>query len=134
MEDFRAIRLAALLKAPDMFGSVYECEVKKTTETFLERLNDVVAFGAYVDGKIVGLSVFKQEDGPKDAHKGHLSGVFVEPEQRSQGIAGRLLRAVIDYGRDHVEQIMLTVVEGNLGALRLYEKHGFRGYGVEHVL
>lgn len=60
VEDFRAIRLAALLKAPDMFGSVYECEVKKTTETFLERLNDVVAFGAYVDGKIVGLSVFKQ--------------------------------------------------------------------------
>lgn len=131
VEDFRAIRLAALLKAPDMFGSVYECEVKKPPETFLERLNDVVAFGAYVDGRIVGLSVFKQEDGPKDAHKGYLSGVFVEPEQRSQGIAGRLLRAVIDYGRDHVEQIMLTVVEGNVGALRLYEKHGFRMYGVE---
>ncbi|HBO3680711.1 TPA: GNAT family N-acetyltransferase [Pseudomonas aeruginosa] len=131
VEDFRAIRLAALQKAPEMFGSVYEREAKKPVDTFLERLNDVVAFGAYVDGKIVGLSVFKQEDGPKDAHKGHLSGVFVEPEQRSRGIADRLLRAVIDYACEHVEQILLTVVEGNVGALRLYEKHGFRMYGVE---
>lgn len=78
-------------------------------EAFAERLRDAVAFGAYIDGEIIGLSVFKQEDGPKDAHKAHLSGVFVEPEQRGRGVAGMLLRAVIDYGREHVEQIMLTV-------------------------
>ena len=40
-------------------------------------------------------------------------------------------RAVIDYGREHVEQIMLTVAEGNEAAINLYEKHGFKTYGVE---
>lgn len=59
-------------------------------EAFAERLRDAVAFGAYIDGEIIGLSVFKQEDGPKDAHKAHLSGVFVEPEQRGRGVAGML--------------------------------------------
>ncbi|RVG68758.1 GNAT family N-acetyltransferase [Sinorhizobium meliloti] len=131
VEDFREIRLSALKKAPEMFGSVYEREAKKPVEAFADRLQDAVAFGAYVDGKIVGLSVFKQEDGPKDAHKAHLSGVFVEPEQRGRGVAGMLLRAVIDHGREHVEQIMLTVAEGNEAAINLYEKHGFKTYGVE---
>lgn len=91
-------------------------------EAFAERLRDAVAFGAYIDGEIIGLSVFKQEDGPKDAHKAHLSGVFVEPEQRGRGVAGMLLRAVIDYGREHVEQIMLTVAEGNEAAINLYQR------------
>lgn len=131
VEDFRDIRLAALKKAPEMFGSVYENEVKKPVEAFAARLTEVVAFGAYVNGKIVGLSVFKKEDGVKDAHKGYLSGVFVQPEQRHRGIAGRLLLAVIEYGSKHVEQIMLTVVEQNEAAISLYEKHGFRTYGVE---
>ncbi|EJC7765060.1 GNAT family N-acetyltransferase, partial [Escherichia coli] len=99
VQDFREIRLSALKKAPEMFGSVYEHEEKKPMEAFAERLRDAVAFGAYIDGEIIGLSVFKQEDGPKDAHKAHLSGVFVEPEQRGRGVAGMLLRAVIDYGR-----------------------------------
>ena len=99
---FGEIRLSALKKAPEMFGSVYEHEEKKPMEAFAERLRDAVAFGAYIDGEIIGLSVFKQEDGPKDAHKAHLSGVFVEPEQRGRGVAGMLLRAVIDYGREQM--------------------------------
>lgn len=122
VQDFREIRLSALKKAPEMFGSVYEHEEKKPMEAFAERLRDAVAFGAYIDGEIIGLSVFKQEDGPKDAHKAHLSGVFVEPEQRGRGVAGMLLRAVIDYGREHVEQIMLTVAEGNEAAINLYQR------------
>ena len=33
-----------------------------------------------------------------------------------------MLRAVIDYGREHVEQIMLTVAEGNEAAINLYQR------------
>ena len=39
-----------------------------------------------------------------------------------QEVAGMLLRAVIDYGREHVEQIMLTVAEGNEAAINLYQR------------
>lgn len=129
--DFRAIRLSALKKAPEMFGSVYSVEVEKPIQAFADRLADCVAFGAYSGGRIVGLMVFRQEDGIKDAHKAALSGVFVEPEERGRGIADALLTAVIAYGCEHVEQIMLSVVDGPNAAINLYRKHGFEPYGVE---
>ena len=50
---FGEIRLSALKKAPEMFGSVYEHEEKKPW-AFAERLRDAVAFGAYIDGEIIG--------------------------------------------------------------------------------
>ncbi|WP_430443065.1 MAG: N-acetyltransferase family protein [Pseudomonas piscis] len=131
VEDFRTIRLSSLKKAPEMFGTVYCDEAKKPVRAFLGRLIDAVVFGAYVDDKIVGLMVLKQENGIKDAHKSYLSGVFVEPELRNLGIANALLDKVIEYAEEHVEQIMLTVVEGNNAAISLYKKYGFVPYGVE---
>ena len=131
VEDFRTIRLSSLEKSPEMFGTVYATEVRKPIQAFIDRLADVVAFGAYFDGSIVGLMVLRQEDGVKDAHKGYLSGVFVEPELRNRGIADALLSAVIRYSCDLVEQIMISVVEGNSAAIGLYTKYGFTPYGVE---
>lgn len=37
----------------------------------------------------------------------------------------------MEYGKQHVEQILLTVVDDNLPAIHLYEKHGFQVYGIE---
>ncbi|WP_367657844.1 GNAT family N-acetyltransferase, partial [Comamonas kerstersii] len=51
--------------------------------------------------------------------RGICLGVY---QQRGRGVAGMLLRAVIDYGREHVEQIMLTVAEGNEAAINLYQR------------
>lgn len=130
-EDYRTIRLSALKKAPEMFGSVYSLEAQRPIQVFADRLADCAAFGAYANGKIVGLMVLKQANGLKDAHKATLSAVFVEPELRGQGVANALLKAVVDYGASHVEQIMLTVVKGNDAAIGLYKKYGFEPYGVE---
>ncbi|WBA55312.1 GNAT family N-acetyltransferase [Providencia sp. 21OH12SH02B-Prov] len=60
-----------------------------------------------------------------------LSSVFVEPEFRGLGIAEKLLQSVKNYAIKHVEQIMLSVVDGNVAAIKLYEKQGFKIYGVE---
>lgn len=130
-EDYRTIRLSALKKAPEMFGSVYSLEAQRPIQVFVDRLADCAAFGAYVNGRIVGLMVLKQANGIKDAHKATLSAVFVEPELRGQGVANALLKAVVDYGASHVEQIMLTVVKDNDAAIGLYKKYGFEPYGVE---
>lgn len=130
-QDFRDIRLSALKESPEMFGSTYACEEKLSIEVFEARLRDAMVFGAYIDKEIVGLSVLKQDGGPKDAHKAYLSGVFVAPEHRGKGIAEKLLLAVKCYANEHMEQIMLTVVDGNKAAISLYEKQGFKIYGVE---
>jgi RimJ/RimL family protein N-acetyltransferase len=42
-----------------------------------------------------------------------------------------LIEAVIDYARDHVEVIQLSVVSGNDRARRLYSCLGFVEYGIE---
>ncbi|MDV5224412.1 GNAT family N-acetyltransferase [Providencia rettgeri] len=131
VQDFRNIRLSALKKSPEMFGSIYDCEEKQPIQSFAKRLDSFTAFGAYIDEKIVGLCVFKQDDGIKDAHKAYLSSVFVEPEFRGLGIAEKLLQSVKNHALKHVEQIMLSVVDGNTAAINLYEKHGFKIYGVE---
>jgi ribosomal protein S18 acetylase RimI-like enzyme len=131
VEDFRVIRLAALKKSPEMFGSFYALEVEKPLQFFADRLTHCAIFGAYSGGSIVGVMVFKQAEGIKDAHKASLTGVFVEPEFRGQGIANALLKAVIDHGSNQVEQILLTVVADNDTAISLYKRFGFEPYGVE---
>ena len=50
---------------------------------------------------------------------------------RNAGVGRRLVEAVIDHARRHVELIQLTVVSGNEPARRLYASLGFVEYGIE---
>ena len=130
-EDFRKIRLAALKKSPEMFGSTYMVESKRPIEMFIERLTNNVIFAAYQNKQILGVIIFHQESGLKASHKANLFGFFIEPKYRNQGIASKLLQTAIQYGQQCVEQITLSVVSNNTSALHLYQKHGFKVYGIE---
>lgn len=130
-EDYRTIRLAALAREPDAFGSVYDVEVARPLDAFAERLATSVVFGAYAGERIVGLAGFKQDDGPKDNHKGVVWGLYVRPSARGQGVARALMAAVIGSARELVEQLTLSVVESNDAAKTFYEKIGFEVYGLE---
>ncbi len=129
--DYRSIRLAALQGEPDAFGSVYEVEAARPSSAFAERLDTSIIFSAYAGGDIVGMAGLKQEAGLKDRHKGFVWGMYVRPNARGQGIGAALLAAIIGGAEQIVEQLTLTVVQGNNAALSLYEKYGFRAYGVE---
>ncbi|EXE89241.1 acetyltransferase family protein [Acinetobacter baumannii 532279] len=90
-----------------------------------------MVFGAYYKNEIIGLATLTQEIGVKFSHKAYLSSVFIEPEFQQKGIASRLINAVIEYSKKHVEQILLTVAEDNKAAIHLYKKLGFQIYGIE---
>ncbi|RDI60935.1 GNAT family N-acetyltransferase [Microvirga subterranea] len=130
-EDYRAIRLKALLTAPEAFGSVHAVESARPLEDFAERLASSAVFGAYRDGRILGMAGFKQETGLRDGHKGFVWGFFVAPEARGQGVGAALMEALVAHASDVVEQLTLAVVSSNAGAIALYERFGFRSYGVE---
>ena len=130
-EAFRTIRLAALRTAPDAFGSTYEIEAARPVSTFADGLAASVVFGAYDDQRIVGMAGLKREAGPKVSHKAFVWGFYVEPAWRGRGVGSALVAALIEAARDVVEQLTLTVVEGNDAALALYEKFGFSAYGIE---
>lgn len=55
-----------------------------------------------------------------------IGNMYTHPTQRGQGYAGAILAAIVDTLRaGGVHTIVLNVDQRNVGARRLYEKHGF---------
>jgi ribosomal protein S18 acetylase RimI-like enzyme len=50
---------------------------------------------------------------------------------RGQGVGSALLEALVGHASGIVEQLRLGMVEDNVAAIRLYQKHGFEIYGKE---
>jgi hypothetical protein len=73
--SFRRLRLEALQKYPDSFGSTYEIEAAKPLEHFVERLQRNSVFGGFDHKELVGIIGFYQQSGPKDQHKGFIWGM-----------------------------------------------------------
>lgn len=131
INDFRNIRLAALLNAPEMFGSSYAIEVKKPLSFFQDCLYNSIVFAAYHEQVIIAVATLTRETIVKISHKAYLSSVFVQPEFQQKGVASRLLQNIIKYSQAHVEQILLAVADDNHSAIHLYKKFGFQIYGIE---
>ncbi len=117
--------------SPEAFGSTFEAELIKPLAWFFERLSNSRIFGTFRDPDLLGVAGFAVREGEKEAHKGLLWGMYVRPEARGTGVAGRLVEAVIDFARPRVELIQLSVVMGNERARRLYARLGFVEYGIE---
>jgi RimJ/RimL family protein N-acetyltransferase len=129
--SYRSIRLAGLKQNPEVFGSTFEAEFAKPLAWFFDRLSNSQVFGAFCGSEILGTAGFAIRDGAKEAHKGLLWGMYVRPDARGAGVAGRLVEAVIAFARPRVELIQLSVVVGNEPARRLYCRLGFVEYGIE---
>lgn len=125
-EDFRTIRLSALKKSPEMFGSNYAIESKQPLEIFRERITKSVIFAAYFQNRIIGVLILHIENDVKNKPQAYLYSFFVEPKYRNQGIAGKLLQTVIQHGQQYTKQLMLSVVSHNIPAIQLYKKYGFK--------
>ena len=59
----------------------------------------------------------------------HLMNVAVDPERRRRGIATRMLERLIEEAGDD-ERYTLEVRPSNRGAIRMYERFGFRSAGL----
>jgi ribosomal protein S18 acetylase RimI-like enzyme len=128
---FRDIRLEALRVAPDAFGSTLEAESVRPLSWFAERLGSSHVVGAFRAEQLVGTATLAISQSPKMLHKGHLFGMYVRAEARRCGVGRRLVEAIIETARRHVEILQLTVVAGNETARRLYAGLGFEEYGFE---
>jgi ribosomal protein S18 acetylase RimI-like enzyme len=134
-EPFRDIRLEALRCNPEAFGSTFAAECPRPPSWFADRLTNSFAFGAFRAGELIGIAALVVQQGDKRAHKGTLVGMYVRPEARRAGVGRRLVEAIIEIARRHVELIQLSVVRENEPARRLYGGLGFVEYGFEiHAL
>jgi len=129
---YREIRLVGLRESPEAFGSTFDAENARPVEWFSERLrNRAGTFGAFDGEELVGTAGLRIGEGQKEAHKGTLVGMYVRAGWRQAGLGRRLVQAVLDFAREHVEIVQLSVVSENAAARRLYLSLGFREYGFE---
>jgi ribosomal protein S18 acetylase RimI-like enzyme len=101
-------------------------------ETVLKDMQEgnVVNLVAEVDSHVIGNCLVRRvkPKSPED-HRGNL-GIAVKKGYRGQGIGEALMRAAIDRSRGKFEVIELAVLTDNRRAKKLYERLGFRTYGV----
>ena len=128
---FREIRLEALQRSPEAFGSTFEHERAQSLAEFAEGLAKADVFGAFRGTDLVGMAGYRTQAGAKQAHKGLLWGMYVSPVARGTGAAQRLVKAVLAHARERVELVQLVVVSENEVARRLYRSCGFIEYGHE---
>lgn len=132
-----ALRLESLVNEPFAFsGSVaehMELGIQSIEDRFRHPKDGSINLGAFKGRELVGMIIFVRIPGEKQHHKGRISALYVSSLQRGKGIAGLLLRWLVDMvKRDPtLEQIVVSVSASQKAAVDLYRSFGFDIYGTE---
>lgn len=133
-QAYRDLRLEALRANPEAFGSSYEEEAPQSLETFRTRIpisGPNAIFGAFAEGRLVGMAGFAVYDRKKAPHKGLMWSVYVQAEWRGHGLGKQLVQRVIERASQHVIILEAAVGLANDSARRTYHALGFKPYGIE---
>lgn len=130
-EAVRAVRLEGLKNHPENFGSDYDEEVPHPIEWWRARMGypGGAGFGAWIDGELAGIISFGQETQKKHRHQGSVGAFYVRPQFRGRGVGDALMKTALEEAAKRVEHVTLTVTASNEGAVRLYERNGFKTVG-----
>ena len=134
---YRDLILYAYQHYPEAFTSSY-AERSGLPSTFWEARLSIednpkeAVFGALVGNQLEGIAGLSIETREKTRHKGTLFGMFVSEQHRRQGLGDQLVNAVLAEARarSQLRIVQLTVTDGNT-ARSLYERHGFKEFGLE---
>jgi RimJ/RimL family protein N-acetyltransferase len=131
-EAFRAVRLEALTVAADSFAMTLDDELKREPSFYGDHLKERPVWIALDDDTAVGMVGFNRMEAARQAHKGTLWGMYVAPSARGKGAADALIAAVLDHARaEGLRQVLLTCLASNPRAIAVYERHGFKRWGLE---
>jgi GNAT superfamily N-acetyltransferase len=131
---YRALRLRALWEFPQAFTSSHEEDEKVPLEASEKRLGSphYKFWGAFEDGELCGMVGLACETRAKNRHKARVVGMYVAHEQMGRGFGAALMSELIDEARrSGLELLVLTVTQGEGSATRLYERCGFKSFGIE---
>lgn len=133
VEEYHGVRLRSLQEHPEAFGASYEEEKEVSLEKVATQLKANPTFGAFVDGKLVGIVSLSRYTRRKLRHRAMIGGMYVCPEARGQGVGNTLLKTTLDFARelDGLKDVVLAVTVGNETARTLYLKTGFKPYSLD---
>ncbi|MES3022993.1 MAG: GNAT family protein [Pseudomonadota bacterium] len=136
VEAFRSLRLSGIRESPGVAWASYAEESAQTIEHMRQRLMATpfqMVIGVFSGDRLVAMSGFKREAMAQIQHRGNIWGLYVAPEARGQGVAGKLIEGLLREVRRIPELVQLTLVvsSDNEAAKALYAKFGFVKTGVD---
>jgi RimJ/RimL family protein N-acetyltransferase len=135
-ETYKKLRLECLQNYPENFGTLYAEEMESDSLKFDKILSKSSGpeflMGAFESDTIIGICGYIQEKRLKTRHLGEIIQMYVTPSFARKGIAANLLKISLEqaFSDINLEQITLGVVESNLAAIHIYQKAGFKQYGI----
>jgi GNAT superfamily N-acetyltransferase len=134
----RELRLRALARAPQAFGSTLAREETFTPEVWHQRAADgaagIVSMTVVAEhgDRLVGMASGLVTDAEPQALGPILVGMFVDDDMRRLGIAEALVESVKTWARSREHpSLHLWVVSLNAPAIALYRRCGFHASGAE---
>jgi len=141
LSDYRALRLEALQKEPQAFGSSYEDQKNAPDADWQTWLNNYIegernwmVFAA-INNKLVGMLGAFQTDQDVEAQIAQLIAVYVTKDARGKGVSKLLMKRLLDkIIRDTpVKKLKLAVNIDQTAAVELYKSFGFEVVGKENM-
>lgn len=133
-KQLRATRLAALQDAPEAYESTYEGSLAFDEDEWRRRAGAHPVFLALSGEEPVGMAIGLRDEGTRPGSR-DLVSMWVSPNVRGRGVAGRLIDAVADWARaDGAGELHLWVVVGNAAARAAYDRAGFVAPGERQLV
>jgi ribosomal protein S18 acetylase RimI-like enzyme len=135
-EKYKKIRLEALRKNPEAFGSSYDEAIEKTDAQWKESVENPknYIFAACDGEEWIGMMAAYQEKGSKMKHIGYVWGVYMRDTYRGQKIGKKLMQVLLDELRQNkeIEKLNLNVNTEMVAATKMYQSFGFEITGTSH--
>jgi ribosomal protein S18 acetylase RimI-like enzyme len=139
-EEYKELRLQALSNDPEALAIAKEDEESKPESYWREKLvvaqnkRETLLFFAEQEGKLVGTvgAAREYQDVTYCRHLVSITGMYVAPQIRGQGVGSLLMQTVLSELEKHstATVAMLWVTATKKAAIALYEKNGFVSCGV----
>jgi L-amino acid N-acyltransferase YncA len=130
----QACRLFGLRESPDAFlvtlDEVSDTPVAQVEADLLDP--DMCYVGAFDGGELVGFMRYVRFARAARRHVAEVRSVYVKQAARGRKTGTKLLQQLQQEAKAAgLESLVLSVLEDNVAARRLYESSGFRLYGTE---
>jgi RimJ/RimL family protein N-acetyltransferase len=133
--QYRRLRLASLRDHQYAHGPDYHEALEQDEAWHAKRLArlDYTWLGAFEGDSLVGAICLRAKDGARLRHTASLNSLMVASSHQRAGIGRKLVARLLAHARTlrHLRRLTLSVIDGNLPALRLYEAAGFTQFGFE---
>lgn len=135
---YKALREQALRDAPEAFVSDYATARQRPAAEYAQRfgkpLSGTFFLGAFdVQGRMVGSVGCERSPLVKQRHNASVVAMMVAAQAQRQGMGRALLMHCLALAErvPGLEQLTLMVTASNTHAVRLYERAGFRAWGLQ---